>query len=158
MNEIGYNPHAIMAQAAGFQESGFLIGAAGLTEGVMSRSSFALDATKSRPAIEPVNALYKAHNNKDMNDNTSRDITALLTLADAINRSGTGKPDDIRKALIATDIKGVDTIMPWTGVRFDESGQNVLGTPVIQQVTGGVYHTIWPFEVAVQPAIWNVGQ
>jgi branched-chain amino acid transport system substrate-binding protein len=156
MNEIGYKPKAVMAQAAGFQESGFLVGAGALAEGVMSRSSFALDAGKSRPAIEPVDALYKAHNNKDLNDNTSRDITALVVLADAINRSGTGKPEDIRKALVATDIKGSDTIMPWAGVKFDETGQNVLGTPVIQQVTGGVYHTIWPFDVAVQAPVWGV--
>ena len=156
MNEIGYKPKAVLAQAAGFQELAFLTGAGPLAEGVMSRSSFALDATKSRPAIAPVDALYKAHNNKDLNDNTSRDITALAVLADAINRSGTGKPEDIRKALVATDIKGADTIMPWAGVKFDETGQNVLGTPVIQQVTGGVYHTVWPFEVAVQPVVWSV--
>jgi len=158
MNEIGYKPKAIMAQAAGFQESAFLTGAGPLAEGAMSRSSFALDAGPARPAIGPVNALYKAHNNKDMNDNTSREITALMTLADAINRAGSAKPEDIRKALVATDIPGNQTIMPWAGIKFDETGQNVKGTPVIQQVTGGVYHTIWPFEVAVQPAVWGVGQ
>ena len=156
MNEIGYKPKAIMAQAAGFQEQAFLTGAGALAEGVMSRSSFALDAVKSRPAIEPVNTLYRARNNKDLNDNTSRDVTALVVLVDAINRAGSAKPEDIRKALIATDVKGSDTIMPWAGVKFDETGQNTLGTPVIQQVTGGSYHTIWPFDVAVQDAVWGV--
>jgi branched-chain amino acid transport system substrate-binding protein len=158
MNEIGYKPKAIMAQAAGFQESGFLIGAGALAEGAMSRSSFALDAVKSRPAIAPVNALYRAHNNKDLNDNTSREVTALLVLADAINRAGSAKPEDIRVALVATDIKGVDTIMPWTGVKFDATGQNIEGTPVIQQVTNGTYHTVWPFDVAAQDVVWGVGQ
>ena len=158
MNEIGYKPKAIMAQAAGFQEQAFLTGAGTLAEGAMSRSSFALDATKSRPAIALVNGLYHSHNNKDLNDNTSREITAILVLADAINRSGTGKPEDIRKALVATDIPGAQTIMPWKGVKFDATGQNTEGTPVIAQVTGGVYHTIWPFDVAVQPAVWGVGQ
>jgi branched-chain amino acid transport system substrate-binding protein len=156
MNEIGYKPKAIMAQAAGFQEQGFLTGAGALAEGAMSRSSFALDAVKTRPAIEPVNALYRARNNKDLNDNTSRDITALMVLVDAINRAGSAKPEDIRKALITTDVKGSDTIMPWAGVKFDETGQNTLGTPVIQQITGGAYHTVWPFDVAVQPVIWGV--
>jgi branched-chain amino acid transport system substrate-binding protein len=158
MNEIGYKPKAVMAQAAGFQEQAFLDGAGPLAEGVMSRSSFALDATKTRPAIAPVNALYRAHNNKDLNDNTSREITALIVLADAINRAGSAKPEDIRTALIATDIKGDQTIMPWTGVKFDATGQNTEGTPVIQQVTGGKYHTIWPFDLAVQEAAWDVGK
>lgn len=156
MSEIGYKPKAIMAQAAGFQEQAFLTGAGVLAEGAMSRSSFALDATRSRPAIEPVNALYKARNNKDLNDNTSRDITALVVLVDAINRAGSAKPEDIRRALIATDVKGTDTIMPWAGVKFDETGQNTKGTPVIQQITGGAYHTVWPFDVAVQPVVWGV--
>ncbi len=158
MNEIGYTPKLVMAQAAGFQESGFLVGAGPLAEGVLSRSSFAGDATKSRPAIEPVNTMYKARNNKDLNDNTSRQITALLVLADAVNRSGTGKSEDIRKALIATDVPGNQTIMPWEGIKFDETGQNTKGTPVIQQVSGGTYHTVWPFDVAAQEAVWNVGK
>jgi len=158
MNEIGYKPKAILAQAAGFQESAFITGAGALAEGAMSRSSFALDAAKSRPAIPTVNALYKAHNNKDMNDNTSRDITALLVLADAINRAGSTKAEDIRVALTQTDIPGSQTIMPWEGVKFDATGQNVKGTPVIQQLVGGAYCTIWPFDVAVADPIWNVGQ
>ena len=158
MNEIGYKPKAVMAQAAGFQEQAFLTGAGPLAEGVMSRSSFALDATKTRPAIAPVDAIYKAKNNKDLNDNTSREFTALMVLADAVDRAGSAKPDDIRKALIATDIPGAQTIMPWTGIKFDATGQNTEGTPVIQQVTGGTYHTVWPFELAVQDTLWNVGK
>jgi branched-chain amino acid transport system substrate-binding protein len=158
MNELGYKPKAIMAQAAGFQESAFVTGAGALAEGAMSRSSFALDAAKSRPAIPEVNALYKARNNKDLNDNTSRDITALVVLVDAINRAGSAKPEDIRVALTQTDVPGAQTIMPWAGVKFDATGQNVKGTPVIQQLVGGAYRTIWPFDVAVAEPIWNVGQ
>lgn len=156
MNEIGYTPKAVMAQAAGFQEKDFLTGAGKLAEGVMSRSSFALDAVKSRPAIGPVNDLYKAHNNKDMNDNTSREITALVTLVDAINRAGSVSEPAIQKALQATDIPGNMTIMPWKGIKFDATGQNTEGTPVIQQVKDGVYHTIYPFDVAVMEPVWNV--
>ena len=156
MNDIGYKPKVIMAQAAGFQESAFMQGAGALAEGAMSRSSFALDATKTRPAIVPVNALYKAHNNKDMNDNTSRQLTALLTLADAINRAGSAKPDAIRQALVATNVPGEQTIMPWKGIKFDATGQNTLGTPVMQQISGGVYRTVWPFNLAVMEPVWNV--
>ncbi len=158
MAEIGYKPKAIMAQAAGFQESAFLTGAGPLAEGAMSRSSFALDAVKSRPAIAAVNALYRAKNSKDLNDNTSREMTALLILADAIDRAGSAKPEDIRKALVATDVPGDQTIMPWKGVKFDATGQNTEGTPVIQQVSGGVYKTVYPFDLAVIPVVWNLGQ
>ena len=158
MNEIGYKPKAVMAQAAGFQEQDFLTGAGALAEGILSRSSYAGDAIKVRPAIPAVTALYRARQNKDLNDNTSREITALQILADAINRAGSAKPADIRTALVATDVKGVETIMPWKGVKFDETGQNTEGTPVIQQIKDGKYHTVWPFDVAAMDVEWNVGK
>jgi len=154
MNEIAYKPKAIVAQAAGFQESDFLKGAGPLAEGVLSRSSFAGDALKARPAIGPVTALYKAKQGKGLNDNTSRQITALQILADAIDRAGSAKPADIRTALVATDVKGIDMIMPWAGVKFDETGQNTAGTPVIQQVRNGTYVTVWPFDVASTDVVW----
>ena len=44
-----------MAQAAGFQEQDFITASGALAEGVFSRSSFALDAVKARPAIPAVN-------------------------------------------------------------------------------------------------------
>ena len=158
MHEIGYQPKGVLAQAAGFQEQAFMTGAGPLAEGVMSRSSFAGDATKARPAIVPVQAAYGARNHKDLNDNTSREITALQVLADAIDRAGSAKPDDIRVALTKTDIPGDQTIMPWAGVKFDATGQNTEGTPVIQQIQGGGWKTIWPQAVAAAPAIWKLGQ
>ena len=158
MAELGYKPHAVMAQAAGFQEQAFLTAAGPLAEGVLSRSSFAADATKSRPAIAPVLAMFRTKAGKDLNDNTSRQVVGVQVLADAINRAGSAKPDDIRKALVATNIPGDQTIMPWKGVRFDETGQNQDATPVIQQVEGGVFHTVYPAAVAVQDPVWNVGK
>ena len=158
LQELGYAPHAVMAQAAGFQEQSFLTGAGPLAEGVFSRSSFAGDAVKSRPAIAPVTALYRAKSGKDLNDNTSRQVVAVQVLADAINRAGSAKPDDIRKALMSTNVPGDQTIMPWKGVRFDETGQNVDATPVIQQVVSGAYRTVYPADVAVQEPAWNVGK
>jgi branched-chain amino acid transport system substrate-binding protein len=158
MSEIGYRPPAVLAQAAGFQEQDFVTGAGPLAEGVLSRSSFAGDAVKARPAIPAVNALFRAKQGKDLNDNTSREITALQILVDAIDRAGSAKPADIRAALVATDVKGVDLIMPWIGVKFDETGQNTEGTPVIQQIQGGAYHTVWPADVAAVEAVWHVGQ
>jgi branched-chain amino acid transport system substrate-binding protein len=157
MAEIGYKPKAILAQAAGFQEQAFLTGAGPLSDGVLSRSSYAGDAVKARPAITAVTALFSAKQHKPLNDNTSREVTALQVLADAINRAGSTKPEEIRKALVATDIKGIDTIMPWRGVKFDATGQNTEGTPVIQQIKDGVYHTVWPFDLAAAEVVWNVG-
>jgi branched-chain amino acid transport system substrate-binding protein len=158
LHDVGYAPKAIMAQSAGFVEQAFIDAVGPLAEGVMSRSAFALDASKARPAIPAVDALYKARNNKVLNDNTGREIIAVIVLADAINRAGSTDEEKIRQALVATDIPGDQTIMPWKGIKFDSTGQNIEATPVIQQIKGGVYHTIYPFDVAVEPAVWNVGK
>jgi len=156
MHDVGYTPKAIMAQSAGFVEQAFIDAVGPLAEGVMSRSAFALDAAKARPAIPAVNALYRARNNKDLNDNTGREITALVVLVDAINRAGSTDPDKLHAALQATDIPGNQTIMPWKGVKFDATGQNIAASPVIQQIKDGKFHTVYPFDVAVQEPAWNV--
>ncbi len=158
MHDVGYTPKAIMAQSAGFAEQAFMDAVGPLAEGAMSRSAFALDVAKARPAIPMVDAMYKARSGKDLNDNTGREVTGLLVLADAINRAGSTDPEKIRAALIATDVPGDQTIMPWKGIKFDETGQNVEASPVIQQIKGGKYHTIYPFDVASEPAVWNVGK
>ncbi len=158
LHDVGYTPKAIMAQSAGFAEQALIDAVGPLVEGVMSRSAFALDAAKARPAIPTVNALYRARNSKDLNDNTGREMTALMVLADAINRAGSLDEEKIRQALVATDVPGDQTIMPWKGIKFDSTGQNIAATPVIQQIKDGKYHTIYPFDVAVEQPVWNVGK
>ena len=159
MHDAGYTPKAVLAQDAGFIDPAFLKAAGPLAEGVMSRSSFAIDATKSRPAIEAVNKLYASKNGgKDLNDLTAREVTALQVLADAINRAKSTKNTDLQAALKATDIPGNMTVMPWKGIKFDATGQNTEGNPVIQQWTGGVWHTVFPEDVATAKPVWKVGQ
>lgn len=157
MNEIGYKPPAIMAQAAGFQEQDFIKASGTLADGVCSRSSYAQDAVKTRPAIPAANESYRKRSGKDLNDNTARQVTAVTVLADAINRAGVAKPEAIRQALVATEVPGEKLIVPWKGVKFDPTGQNIWATPVIQQLEGGIYKTVYPFDVATVDAKWNVG-
>ncbi len=159
MHDAGYTPKAILAQDAGFIDAAFLKASGPLADNLMSRSSFALDAGKSRPAIEKVNAFFKPRDDgKDLNDMTSREMTAMQVLADAINRAGSTDHLKLQAALKATDIPGNQTIMPWVGIKFDETGQNTEGNPVIQQYQHGEWRTIFPFDVASAPAVWNVGK
>ena len=159
MHDAGYTPKAVLAQDAGFIDPAFLKAAGPLAVGVMSRSSFAIDATKARPAITKVNALFAARDGgKNLNDLTAREVTALQVLADAINRAKSTKNTDLQIALKATDIPGDQTIMPWQGIKFDATGQNTEGNPVIQQWNGTDWHTVFPAEVATAKAVWNVGK
>ena len=48
--------------------------------------------------------------------------------------------------------------MPWKGIKFDETGQNTEGNPVIQQWQSGVWHTLFPVDVATAKPVWSVGK
>lgn len=154
MAELGYKPPAIVAQDAGFSEQALFNAIGPQGEGVITRSTFSLDLAAKKPSVAKVNELYKARSGKDLNDLTSRQFTALLIMADAIDRSKTGEPAAIRDALAATDMSGDQTIMPWRRVKFDETGQNNDCTPVLLQRKGPQYVTIFPAEYAAGEVAW----
>ncbi len=154
MAELGYKPQAIVAQDAGFSEQSTFDAIGPLGEGIISRSTFSLDLGGKKPTVGKVNALFKARSNKDLNDLTSRELTAALVLADAINRAKKADGAAVRDALAATDIPGDQTIMPWKRIKFDETGQNNDCTPVLLQRKNNAYVTVFPSEFAVSDLIW----
>jgi branched-chain amino acid transport system substrate-binding protein len=125
-----------------------------MLNGVISRASFSLDLTKKRPFIAAVNDLFRKRSQRDLDDNSSRELMGLLVLADGINRAGATDGARIRAALAATNIPGSETIMPWKKVIFSADGQNPDANPVLLQYVGGKFVTIFPDDVAVAPVIW----
>ena len=61
-------------------------------------------------------------------------------------------PEEIRKALVATNIPGDQLIMTWDGVKFDEKGQNTRVRPSSAGAGRRVRHTI-PWELAAEDAL-----
>lgn len=155
MNELGYKPKAIVAQAAGFSEKALYDAVGDHLEGVITRASFSLDLTAKRPWVGKVNDMFKARaGGKDLNDNTSREFMAMITLADGINRAGSTDGEKIRAALAATDIPGDKTIMPWKRIKFDATGQNNDCDPVLLQYVGKKFVTIFPESAAIAKPLW----
>ncbi|WP_088348472.1 MULTISPECIES: ABC transporter substrate-binding protein [Rhodomicrobium] len=155
MAELGYKPKNIIAQAAGFSEKTVFDTVGDQLVGLISRGSFSLDLAAKRPFITKVNELFKARAGRDLNDNTSRQFTALLILADAIDRAKSVDGEQIRAALAAADIPGEKTIMPWKRVKFGPDGQNEDADPVLLQYVGeNKFTTIYPEIAAVADAKW----
>jgi branched-chain amino acid transport system substrate-binding protein len=154
MAELGYKPKAIVAQDAGFSEQALYDAVGDKLEGVISRGSFSLDLSAKRPMVGKINAMFKEKSGKDFNDYSSRQFMGLIVMADAINRAKSTDGDKIREALVATDMPGEATIMPWKRVKFDEMGQNNDADPVLLQYVGGKFVTIFPPQAAVAEAIW----
>jgi branched-chain amino acid transport system substrate-binding protein len=154
MAQLGYQPKNIVAQAAGFASQALYDAVGKMLNGVISRASFSLDLTKKRPFIAAVNDLFRKRSQRDLDDNSARELMGLLVLADGINRAGATDGARIRAALAATNIPGSETIMPWKKVIFSANGQNPDANPVLLQYVGGKFVTIFPDDVAVAPVIW----
>jgi branched-chain amino acid transport system substrate-binding protein len=158
MAELGYKPKNIVAQDAGFSEKALYDAVGDKLEGAISRGSFSLDLAEKRPMVGLINEMYKQRAGKDFNDYSSRQFMGLIVMADAINRAKSTDGEKIREALVATDMPGDVTIMPWKRVKFDEMGQNNDADPVLLQYAGGKFVTIAPEQAAVSAPIWPMAK
>jgi branched-chain amino acid transport system substrate-binding protein len=125
-------------------------------EGAITRAPFALDLAARKPLVPIINDMFKKLGGRDISDVPARAFTGFLTLADAINRAGSTDPGAIQKALRETNIPADQLIMPWTGVKFDEKGQNTGVRAILQQLQGGTYHTVYPFELATKEPVYPI--
>ena len=154
MDELGYKPRNLLAQAAGFADKATFDAVGDKLDGLISRASFSIDMAAKRPSIAKVNELFKKRAGRDLNDNTSRQFTSVLILADAIDRAKSTDGEKIRAALAATNTPGDQTIMPWKSVHFGPDGQNPDADPVLIQYIDKKFVTIYPESVAVAKAKW----
>jgi len=155
---LDYIPKMLIAQNAGWVDPAFVQEMKGEIEGHITRSPFALDLQAKKPLIRQVNELFKKQKDnpggRDISEAPARALTGFTVLIDAINRAKSSNPEDIRKALVATNIPPDQLLMPWTGVRFDEKGQNTGIRAILQQIQKGAYATIWPFDLAAAEVIY----
>ncbi|MBI4573950.1 MAG: ABC transporter substrate-binding protein [candidate division NC10 bacterium] len=154
---LDYNPKAIIAQNAGYTDPKFVAEMGKEAEGAITRAPFALDLAAKKPLIPVINEMFKKlSGGRDISDVSARAFTGFITLVDAINRAGSTDPAAIQKALRETNLPADHLIMPWTGVRFDEKGQNAGVRAILQQLQGGAYHTIYPLELATREALYPI--
>lgn len=89
-----------------------------------------------------------------MSDIAAGTFTAVLVLADAIDNAGSTDSQRVRAALLNLDIPAREMIMPWTGVRFDASHQNVGANGVVEQRVQGLFRVVFPDELQRAEPVW----
>jgi branched-chain amino acid transport system substrate-binding protein len=155
--DLDFNPSAIMAQNAGHTDPSFIEAVGKDADGISSRTEFSLDLVKHKPMLSEINDLFKKRSGRDFSGTSARCFVGFLVLADAVNRAGSTKPEAIRDALTKTNIPADQLITPWRGVRFDDTGQNILvDAIVIQYQDGGKPYTVWPFTLATKKVIYPI--
>ena len=157
MRNLDYNPKLLIAQNAGYTDPKFVSEMGKQAEAAITRAPFALDLAPKKPLIPVVNDMFKKlSGGRDMADVSARAFTGFLTLVEAINRAGSTDPAAIQKALRETNLPADQLLMPWTGVKFDEKGQNIGVRAILQQLQGGAYSTVYPFDLALKEPIYPV--
>ena len=152
MKNLNYLPPMIIADDAGFADPAFIPAVGDISQGVMNRSAWAVG--KPMSITRRINELFKAKTGRDLDDTSARGMQAMLVLADAINRAGSTAPDKIMAALKATELKQDQIIMGYSGVKFDEIGENSLAATYLVQLQGKEYVSVWPAKSATAELQW----
>lgn len=152
--QLDFNPQAILVEDSGFVDPQFRKVLGKDAEDVISRAAWSPDLAAKNPTAKAVADLFKSKFNQSMTDISARDFTGMYTLLDAINRAKSTDPKAIQAALQTTDIPASQLIVPWKGIKFDATGQNIYAQGVNMQVQGGEYYTVWPFDMAAKQLVW----
>src|ERR1043166_4460749 len=142
MKNLDYLPPIIIGDDAGFSDPTFIPNVGEMAQGAINRSAW--DTGKPGSVSFVINEMFKKRYGRDLDDTSARWMQGFLVLAEAINRAGSTAPDKIQAALKATDLKPEQLMIGYRGVKFDETGQNVLASTYIIQLQGKEYKSVWP--------------
>jgi branched-chain amino acid transport system substrate-binding protein len=150
-------PKVIWGQDAGFEKPEFRSTLGGDIEGILTRTVFLPKVVEIKKLAGDVNKLYKAKTDNDLGGASARAFTGLQTWVHVLEKAGSKDPAAIQKAANSIHIPGDELVVPWAGIQFstsgDEIGQNTLGSGLIGQYQKGPdgeigLEIVYPFDVA----------
>jgi len=160
-------PKIIWGQDAGFEKPEFRSTLGDSIVGIMTRTVFLPKVVDIKAVAGQVNKLYKAKTGNNLGGASARAFTGLQTWVHVLEKAGSTKPADVQSAARAIQIPGKELVVPWAGIKFstsgDEIGQNVLGSGLIGQYQKGpggeiVLEIVYPFDVASADMIYPFPQ
>jgi len=156
-------PKIIWGMDAGFEKPEFRKTLGDDIVGILTRTVFLPKVAQLKKVAGQVNALYKERTGNDLGGASARAFTGLQTWVHVLEKAGSTKPEAIQRAANSIEIPGDQLVVPWAGVKFsttgDEIGQNVLGSGLIGQyqkdASGSlVLEIVYPFELASADMIY----
>ncbi len=151
------SPKIIWGQDAGFEKPEFRSTLGDSIVGILTRTVFLPKVVEIKKVAGQVNKLYKAKTDNDLGGASARAFTGLQAWVHVLEKAGSTKPADIQKAANTIHIPGKELVVPWAGIKFstsgEELGQNVLGSGLIGQYQKGKdgkvgLEIIYPFNVS----------
>lgn len=156
-------PKIVWGQDAGFEVPEFRATLGDSVLGILTRTVFLPQVVQVKEVAGQVNALYKAKTGNDLTGASARSFTGLQAWVHVLEKAGSTEPADIQKAANAIDIPGDELVVPWAGIKFstsgEEIGQNTLGSGLIGQYQKNsdgqiVLEIVYPFDVASADMIY----
>jgi branched-chain amino acid transport system substrate-binding protein len=147
MDAMRYRPPQVIATGNGFSNPSVLEGAGPTAEGLLYSSSWSRGIAARNPSAKPIMDRYEERYNSPMSEVAAGSFTAVLTLAAAMQAAGSVDPVRVRGALNGLNLPGRSTIMPWGGVQFDASHQNVRASGTVEQLVQGGLRVVFPREL-----------
>jgi branched-chain amino acid transport system substrate-binding protein len=151
------SPKVIWGQDAGFEKPELRSALGDDLVGIMTRTVFLPKVVEIKALAGQVNALYKKKTGNDLGGASARAFTGLQTWVHILEEAASTKPAEIQKAANRIHIAGKELVVPWAGIKFstsgEELGQNVLGSGLIgqyQKAKDGslVLEIVYPFDVS----------
>ena len=152
MKNLDYLPPMVIGDDTGFSDPSFIPAVSDIAQGAMNRSAW--DIGKPGSTTYKINEMYKAKTGRDLDDTSGRNMQGFLALAEAINRAGSTDPEKIRLALSKTDLKPEQLMMGYNGLKFDDTGQNILASTYLIQLKDKQYQLVWPANAAAAKLDW----
>jgi branched-chain amino acid transport system substrate-binding protein len=148
METMAYRPPQIFVFGGGGLTEPQVLQAAGTTgEGLFYSTAWSREIAARSGLAKAVIDRYEERFGRPMSDIAAGSFTAVLVLAEAIDNAASTDPQRVRAALLNLDIPGRETIMPWSGVRFDASHQNVAANGVVVQRVQDTFRVVFPGEL-----------
>jgi branched-chain amino acid transport system substrate-binding protein len=152
------SPRFLWGQNAGFEMADFPKTLGVDTNGVLTRTVFIAKIAGVKRVAGQVNEIYKKKFGDDLTGATARSVVGVQTWAYVLDRAKSTDPKAIQKACNEINIPGYELVMPWDGIKFDATGQNILGKGLIGQYQfkeGKVeLEIIYPFGLATANMIY----
>jgi branched-chain amino acid transport system substrate-binding protein len=152
MKSLDYKPPMVIGDDTGFSDPSFIPAVSDIAQGVMNRSAWAIG--KPGSTTDKINDDVQGQDRPRSRRHLGAQHAGFLALADAINRAGSTDPEKIRDALTKTDLKPDQLMMGYQGVKFDETGQNILASTYLIQLHGKSYDMVWPEQAATDKLQW----
>ena len=148
--EVGLDVQAVYGVAQGTYDVPQFVEDAGDLAQCFYDSNYHWDA--SNPEALEVRERFAEEYGEEMRTAAVLSYQAMQIIAAAIEEAGSAEPAAIRDAI--SGITYEEHILPYEGpIEFDETGENVVASPVVMQVQDGAIYQVWPQELAEREPI-----